>query len=447
MAVIHRFVSSGLRLKGWQAAFAAAVVVASGECGPLQAQTFDSTLLINTTLPPDFDRGRNVSVTERSRPDYDPLGIRAGGFEIFPRLGVAGGYTDNTYLTSQNERGSAIISVAPSVEAHSDWSVHEVRLVASGVFDQYLGNSPRNQDNWTINALGRLDARADMAVTGEAHVSRIYESPLSGDIQSNLTVLSSYLQTYGNLRVQQTFGRLRGMAAVDYTKLDFSDLTLQDGTGRSQADRNRGLVRGTGQLEYGLSPSASVYGQFTYINTDYDRSLLDGSPNRDSGSFRLLGGMTLDLAGLVRGQAGLGYSHIGYRSPLYRDVGGFSAEAQLQYFPSELTTFTLRAGRSFQDANFGSLSAYVDSRLSLRADHELLTNLLLDIDVDAARQSYVDSTLRSTSYRVLGGGRYLMSRFAELNASLSYLSRSSDGGYLGQNFNELRLSAGIVLHR
>ena len=32
----------------------------------------------------------NVPVTARPRPDYDPLGIRAGGFLIYPSTSVSG---------------------------------------------------------------------------------------------------------------------------------------------------------------------------------------------------------------------------------------------------------------------------------------------------------------------------------------------------------------------
>ena len=45
----------------------------------------------------------NVPVTARPRPDFDALGIRAGGFLIFPSVTVDGQYNDNVFATDENE--------------------------------------------------------------------------------------------------------------------------------------------------------------------------------------------------------------------------------------------------------------------------------------------------------------------------------------------------------
>src|ERR1700740_3685110 len=60
------------------------------------------TLLIEPSLPDDFDRGRNTSVLQRERPDYDRIGVRAGSFDVFPQVTVGLGYSDNLYYTQEN---------------------------------------------------------------------------------------------------------------------------------------------------------------------------------------------------------------------------------------------------------------------------------------------------------------------------------------------------------
>ncbi|MCI0430482.1 MAG: outer membrane beta-barrel protein, partial [Rhodospirillales bacterium] len=40
---------------------------------------------------------RAQSVFERPRPDYDPLGIRAGGFLIYPQVELGEAYNDNIF--------------------------------------------------------------------------------------------------------------------------------------------------------------------------------------------------------------------------------------------------------------------------------------------------------------------------------------------------------------
>lgn len=59
-------------------------------------------MLIERAIPPDFDRGRNTAVFERARPEYDALGIRAGGFLVLPSLETTAGVTNNVFLNSTN---------------------------------------------------------------------------------------------------------------------------------------------------------------------------------------------------------------------------------------------------------------------------------------------------------------------------------------------------------
>ena len=35
-----------------------------------------------------YDRGANVSVRQRPRPEYDALGIHTGGFMVYPKMNV-----------------------------------------------------------------------------------------------------------------------------------------------------------------------------------------------------------------------------------------------------------------------------------------------------------------------------------------------------------------------
>ena len=52
-----------------------------------------TTCVLVTALPetaPGQEPERNVTVTNRPRPDFDPRGIRAGAFLIFPDVNVVG---------------------------------------------------------------------------------------------------------------------------------------------------------------------------------------------------------------------------------------------------------------------------------------------------------------------------------------------------------------------
>ncbi len=405
------------------------------------------TTLIPPTLPDDFDRGRNVSVLEKPRPDYDPIGIPLNSFNIFPRIDIGAGYSDNLYLSNADRIGSAFVSASPQFRAVSDWSRNYVAVRGGALLRRYIDNPLRNENAWNLAGLGRLDIGNDYDVTGEAQVARQFETPFSGEVASDLAVLSNYLRGFESLRGEYKSGQTRLVLALDRTTFNFSDVRLASGGRIDQSDRDREVLRATGQAEYAFTPSASVYGQLTYGNTSYDRSLLNGQPNRDSNAVRVIGGLNMDLAGLLRGSIGVGYVWRNYDSPIYPDVSGVSAEVKLEYFPSELTTYTFQLRRVIEDSSLGTSNAYFDNRAVLRVDHELLRNLLLNGQAELALQDYIGTTDRNTVYRITAGARYLSSPRLAFDLNFSYGGRTVHGANQGSEFNEFRAQIGITLQR
>ena len=143
----------------------------------------------------------------------------------------------------------------------------------------------------------------------------------------------------------------------------------------------------------------------------------------------------------------MGYAERNYNSPLYKDVGGLSVEAKVEYFPTELTTFGLGLRRVIEDSNIGNVNAYFDNRGSIRVDHELLRNLILNGIVEFAQQDFIGSTQKTTFYRGSGGARYFINHLLGLQFQLSYIKRDTTGEDLGQKFNEFRGQLTLVVQR
>ncbi len=421
-----------------------ASVVVPGATAHAQTTT---SLLIQPALPYDFDRGRNVSVTERARPDYDPIGIRAGSFEIRPELGIATGYSSNIYYSSANEVDDGYVSIRPAVSVRSDWSRHRLRFDANSDIQRFFSHSRRNQTPWNAALQGVLQI-GDLNLIPELQIARQYETPFSGETNANNAILSHYLRKYAGLRAEYSSGQSKLTLAADDTNYAFSDIRLPSGTRIDQSDRDRNLARITGQAQYAFTPSVSAYVQAGYIRTAYDRGLLNGDPNRDSDGYRFLGGFNLDMAGFLRGTIGLGYTRRSYdSSALYRTTEGFAAEGKLEYFPSELTTFTLEARRVLEDSNIASTSAFFDNRATLRVDHSLLRNLLVNAYGEYARQDYTGSSASFDVYRLGSGATFFSSNWLRFNASAAYTGRRGNNTFAGADLDEIRGQVGVTFMR
>lgn len=418
-------------------------VVAAGSYAHAQ-----ETLLIQPTLPDDFDRGRNVSVTQRTRPDYDPIGIRVGSMVVLPQVNVSLGFSDNLYYSKNDRVSDGFIDVTPSVLARSDWTRHSLTLKGSTTIERYFSQSLRNQTPWDLGALGALEIGSSFRILPELQASRQFETPFSGETAATTAVLSSYFRGYGGIRGEYEAGQSKFTLALDKTIYEFSDIEFSNGAFVNQSDRDRDLTRITGQAQYAFTPSMAVYVQANYTDTVYDNAiLLNGDPNRDSHGYRFIAGVNFDLSGLLRGTIGAGYVKRDFKT-FYPSIDGFSAEAKIEYFPSELTTVTLQLRRVIEDSAIASNSGFFDTRASLGVDHELLRNLLLRLNGEYARQNYIDLDAKSDIYRITGGAQYLSSNALSFNFNLSYTGRSPSGStVVGQSFNEFRGLIGVTYKR
>lgn len=406
------------------------------------------TLLIQPTLPDDFDRGRNIGVLQRTRPDYDPTGVRFGSLVVLPQIAVSGGYSDNLYYSKTDKKGDGFVDITPSVVVRSDWSRHSLTLRGETTVERYFSESERNQTPWNLGALGALEIGSSIRVLPEVQIGRQFETPFSGETSASTAVLSSYLRKYASLRTEYEAGQTKLTLALDNSAYDFADVEFSDGTLTDQSDRDRDLLRVTGQAQYAFTPSIAAYVQLGYTRTSYDNELLQsGLSNRDSDGYRIIGGFNFDLSGFIRGSIGVGYVQRNFDT-FYRKIDGFSAEGKLEYFPSEMTTVTLAVRRVIEDSSISANSGYFDNRASLAVDHELLRNLLLRLAGEYSHQDYIDLDSQADIYRLTAGAQYLSKNWLSFNFNLGYTGRSSSGSsVLGQGFNEFRGLVGVTFKR
>ncbi|QNG48497.1 outer membrane beta-barrel protein [Sphingobium yanoikuyae] len=415
--------------------------------GQAMAQASNSTTLIQPVISPDFRRDRNVSVLERPHPDFDPLGYRLGSFLVNPALTVSPGFTSNVYTDNANKKSDFFLITQPSLSLTSDWNVHRLRLVASGDIRRYAKATVRNQNGWSTSVTGRLDVSQDLVVDLIGEAGRRFESPFADDVVANTTNVSSYLQTMLNARATYKMGRTRFVGGLERSTFEFNSVDFIDRPSRDQGFRDRTMDRITGIADFALSPSLSLYAELIYDRNEYDTLLANGNPNRDSNGYAIIGGTNFDLAGLMRGSVGVGYSRRDYKSELYPDAKGLSVEAEVEFFPSPITTVGITARRQIQDAALGSTSAYSDNRVGVRIDHEFLENLIISTTADITRRDYFESPQYTDVLSVATEARFQMTRGLSFGGNLRYGSSRPHGSSLGRSFDEFRATISVRIRR
>jgi len=415
--------------------------------GVAQAQQSTDANLVLPNLPLDFDRGKNTSVLQRERPEYQAQGVRAGSFLLYPKLELGGGITDNAYQVDNNKQGDVYALIAPSIAANSNWSTNELNFNAGARLRRFASETPRNETNYNIDASGRLDATRSLTFNTLLRTARSTEPRSSAASPQDAAEAIQFQQTTASVGSAFAGARIRGQVAVSVDEFDFSDVRAFSGATISQQGRDQTLLRTTARGEYAVSPDTSLFLQAGYTDTSYRRPLTLGVPNRDSDEINVIGGASFDLSALIRGGIGVGYVSRRYDAPIYRDISGLSAEARVEYFPTQLTTVGFNIRRTIQDSAFGTSSGFFATAAALRVDHELLRNLLLNAQVGYEQDDFVNQDSRSKIVRYSVGGRYLLNRNFGFGLVVGRDNRSARGTVGLQAFDETRALLSIVLQR
>ena len=430
--------------------FGGALLVVPGMVAPCVAMAQTSSLLLPsaTTSSDEYDRGHNISVTERPHPEYDALGVRLGSFIVNPQLTSSIGYSDNVFNDNSNKKSDVYSSFEPYVNVASDWSVHQLRLTGAADIRRFAKQTLRDQDAWNVQGSGRVDVTRDFTVRLDAQADRTYESPFSADVVANLTVPSRYLRTFLGTRTIYDTGRSRLIGTVDRTSYDFSSVQFADGVVRDQGYRDRVTYAGTGTYELGFTPSLSLYARLEADRNNYRTARAFELPNRDSNGYRAVFGSNFDIAGVARGTVGIGYSYRSFdASGTYRNTSGMSVEARADWFPSELTSVGVLVQRRLIDVDLTNVGSSWDNRIRVTVDHELLYNMIVTIGGEVSKREYPERSTSTNVYRAEVGSRYQVTRWLGLDANIGYGSNKPSGAGLGNPFDELRARFSIRIRR
>lgn len=402
--------------------------------------------LLQPDLPFSPSRGRNIAVPDRPRPAYEARGIRTGSFIVLPQVEVGLGYLNNVYSSSVNPKGDGYIYVAPSAVVKSDWSRHAVSLAAGADFEHYFKLGSENHTDWYVQGNGRYDivGESNIEVIGRAAKTSEprYAEGFPGDAAKPVPV-----HTYeGIARGTWQGARLRLIAAGSIARLDYRDVPSLSGGIVDQDYRDRTIARISGRAEYATTPDSSLFVQVSHARIKYDHFTLP-LDDRSADETEVLGGVSLDLSGVMRGTVGVGYVQRDFDLAAYGKSHGVVADATVQWFVTQLTTVTATAHRYLRDSAVQGAGGYFDTEVGLRADHELLRNLLLFIQGEYRWDDYqrID---RTDHIKFVGGGaRYLMNPSWEVGGRVEYTDRTSSGLNRDRNIDELRALVSVTWKR
>lgn len=374
---------------------------------------------------------RGVTVETRQRPDFDPLGVRLGGFRLDGFLESGLGYDSNVFGRNRNVVGDGYATETGGVALSSDWTRHAVGASANIDARQFFSRTDLNWTDWNVGGFGRYDIDAQTNVEARYVHSREHLDVYSIDSQLRglfkpIPYDSDAFTVSGNTR----FNRLGLTATGLYRTFRFEDIDINGQRVRTSQNSFDTLLGAVGS-SYAFAPGRFITAQvrlqdISYTDGSTRDSLNQGATvprDRDSFSWTGLAGFEYDFDGVWAGFISVGWQQRNYRGAQFKTLEGPAFEGRLSWSPSQLTTVTFNVARTIEESIRLDAVSYQRTTGGVRVDHEFLRNVILGAELRADRREYDSPSETATDGVAQISGRWLINRSVSLVGTYAYNRR------------------------
>jgi hypothetical protein len=423
-----------------------AQVLSTGNAMPTNAGGIDpNSVDTNSIDSSSFDRGQNISVRQRPRPDYQAEGILVGGFMIYPKISTAVTFDDNIFAVQHGAVGDTIFTQTPEVDIQSTWARNALSAYVKAQQDEYVSFDGEDATQYGAGVAGKYQFGDSMLEGGVDFAHDVLPRSASNNVGFSVHPIP-YDYTALNTEFVSTFTRVRFSVRLDDQLYDYQNGQTASGSVVDESQYNHNTFTVTGKAELAVSPDAAVYLTASGNTRNYEFGPPTVAFSLNNSGYEVDAGANFDLTHLVRGEIQLGYLDQTYEaSSVFKPIDGPSAKVQLQWFPTQLTTVTGVATRAVGDAGVPGSAGFLLSSGSVQIDHELLRNVILTAQGSYGAEQY--NGIERTDDIVSAGASadWLLTRHIGLTLAYTYTSQSSSGAQKGPSFEDNRLLLSVNL--
>lgn len=429
-------------MKRWQVVLFGVLACSAA---PAAAQQYDPFDRLGTIQPREniFGRDRVIGVLDRPRPAYAAQPIRAGRIEIMPQIIGTLEYDDNVFATDDNRVSDGIVRLRPRVSVARPDPDLSLSLAGEAELTRYLSQTSENSEQYTLEGRARYTVSRETLVDVRLLQARAIEERTAPGSLTGLSRPNRFDLSEAYAEVRHEVGRIRVRTTLDWERRNYVDNRSRLGLPIDQDFRDRSTVTIGTIGEYALSPSFAVFVAGSANKRDY-RTRIGPIPARDSRGWELAAGASFELGKLMRGALRLGYLSQDYASPQFRDVNGLLVRGELSYFVTPLVTITATADRSVVETGVLEAAGYLRSAVGLRADYELLRNLILQGEVGYERRRFNAVDRRDDRFAAGFSATWLLSPRWSLKGELRHRGQDSSGPIPGRDFGQNRAMLSLV---
>jgi hypothetical protein len=382
-----------------------------------------------------------TTVLQRPRPEYDPLGLRAGNFFVYPKLEFDEVYNDNVFATKGNRKSDFVSVISPTIDVRSRVpDVYDLDMAAGANIGRYARFSSEEYNDGFGAVDGTYNINRNLVALGGVRVQRLHEERDSPNSPGGVSEPATFTAETGTFGLASRGLRIGWQVDGGVRREDYDNQGLIGGGTLDNGVRDATIYTANATGTYELAPNYQAFVRGGYNKRDYDKvGLVGGAPvDRTSDGFRIDAGARVNLTNVTYGEFFVGYLDQMYKAPL-TDINGVDFGAKLVWNVSQITTVTGNLDRRVQDSNNfvnGGLSpGYLRSNLGVSVDHELLRNVLLNGFANYQNDDYKGIDRTDNRFDLGGGVRYMFTRNLYLGGSYTFSHRDSYGTTSGSANN------------
>jgi len=399
-----------------------------GQAGSARAQLINRLLvpgLVVDSLPDRIATADRTTVLGRPRPEYDPLGIRAGRFTIRPGISEGVLYDSNVLGTARAKGGFGLdtqgsVNIATDLGRNGldvNLSADDVRYLSGGAA---IGN--QSHTNYLATLSGYQDWRNGRVLL-DATAAQLNLLQTSLDSPGG-TQPQTYQVNTARLAYRTAPALLVWEPFVRFTAVRYGTIAVAPGQVPS-ALRDRDTIGGGVIGRYMLAErrniivSAEGFGS-SYLRTDP----VTGS--RDYTGATVLAGIEYGPPAFYQFRALAGIETRSFPNRAFKPRTVPVAEVELIVSPTRRSTATATVSRRIDDSSDEASAGFTYTEGRLQLDYEVLHNVLLQTFGVGQRASYLQGGRRETLYGGGAGATWLVNRNFRLTTTYGYFHRESN---------------------
>lgn len=346
-------------------------------------------------------------IADRDRAAWDPLGIRAGNYLIFPSAGATVVYDNNIFASNLDRKADFRSELTPSVVFKSQLPRHVLDLSLGGKIVNYLNNPDQDYASGFADAKGAL--HFDAAHTLSASLLTALEHEERQDVSASHFAKEPVpiWHNRASVGITRDVGRLYGTLSGAYESWQFSDIASTAGGILEQGFRDTDVWSGQVKAGYRFSPGFDIVGRARVL-----RMLNEGNGrvSRSGLGYEFVTGVSLQTSPLLRWTLLGGWGMREFDQADLANVQSFLAEGQVQWLVTQQMTFYGTLSRAISDEISANGGGIVESKLEARLQYELWRNLILTVSGSAAIDEFQGVSRTDHVYSGGLGLEYVMNK-------------------------------------